>query len=159
MAALLLIMGTAMADSPTEGRFSGKPTASIVGDGQLSNADNRVTLHFRDQTCTLAASGDPDLNDGMHATTRITLACGARQQVLWDIRRDLGHPPSSSSLDSQNFQLLWAGDADGDGKLDLLLDISPKPACMDQVEFDSHLAKPGQLVGRMEQAGKTDCPD
>ena len=61
----------------------------------------------------------------------------ARRQVLWD---NLYNGDSPSRLN-------WAGDLDGDGKVDLLLDIGIHDASSRMALFLSSLAKEGAMVG------------
>ena len=60
-------------------------------------------------------------------------------------------------LDAGHPALLWAGDLDGDGRLDLLLDESGHYNVTETVLYLSSLAAPGALVGRAGRHRTTGC--
>ena len=68
------------------------------------------------------------------------------QAVAHVVDRDAGHPA-----------LLWAGDLDGDSRLDLLLDESGHYNVTETVLYLSSAAAPGALVGRVGRHRTTGC--
>lgn len=75
------------------------------------------------------------------------LSDGATRQTLHEF--DIVHAEDGQwDTDSSNTGVVWAGDLDGDGKLDLILDVSNHYNAAAQIRvFLSSQAKKGQLVG------------
>ncbi len=71
---------------------------------------------------------------------------GVRQSVADVTDRDAGHPA-----------VLWAGDLDGDGRLDLVLDESDHYNVTVTALFLSSEAAPGALVRRVARHETTGC--
>ena len=71
---------------------------------------------------------------------------GTPQPVARLADRDDGHPA-----------LLWAGDLDGDGRLDLVLDESDHYNVTETTLYLSSTAAPGALVGRAGRHRTTGC--
>ncbi len=67
---------------------------------------------------------------------RLTLQSGDQRQVLFE----------SEWVDDASWSLNWAGDLDGDGRLDLVLQASPKYSIQIHRLFLSTQAGPGKLV-------------
>jgi hypothetical protein len=87
---------------------------------------------------------------GSSGGDEVVLAVGDTSQVI----------ARSGALDDVDVglpALRWAGDLDGDGKLDLLIDVSAHPAETQLELFLSSHAAPGELVGRAATLSKTNC--
>jgi hypothetical protein len=91
------------------------------------------------------------------AGCRWTLSDGSVTQTLetlWVTRAEDGTPDS----DSTNTGILWAGDLDGDDRLDLVVDVSNHYNAVMQVRvLLSSLAGPGELVGLAGGIGAVGC--
>ncbi|WP_237468171.1 hypothetical protein [Vibrio stylophorae] len=118
-----------------------KPEAHIIGDTYLGIIGSSITLEFNQAICTLSSSGNESTQE-----FKINFSCGDMKQSIW--HNDL----STVDVDEPRFELLWAGDMDGDGKLDLKMDTSPKYSCTQQTTYLSSLALDGLLVGVSEQS-------
>ena len=57
----------------------------------------------------------------------------------------------------QHCELIWAGDLDGDGKLDLYIDLSDHYNVMGKTLFLSSKRQPGKLVERIAQFLTVGC--
>lgn len=82
-------------------------------------------------------AGDPRACDGT-----VTLSDGERSQVLFTPEMD------PFDCDEPHFDVHWAGDLDGDGRLDLLATFSVKYSNHPRRLYLSSTAAPGDLVGR-----------
>jgi hypothetical protein len=123
--------------------------ARISGDRFLGVAGKSAELSFESESCTVA-SEKSDVTE-----FRLVFSCGKRSQTLWDINVPV---PGDFAFDDPGFALIWAGDKDGDGKIDLIMEMSPKYSCTKEVTYLSTLAEDGQLVG-IQGSPVTTCPD
>jgi hypothetical protein len=105
-------------------------------------------IKLGDQRCTVSSSGG-----AKEKTFRILFTCNEIAQVLWDINVPV---EGDFSFDEPHFKLLWAGDEDSDGKIDIIMDMSPKYSCTKEVTYLSGKATKGQLVG-ISGSPKTVC--
>jgi hypothetical protein len=117
---------------------------TIVRDEATLWADERrldMTLGDAAYQLDLRAS-DPALCDAT-----ITLTRGAVTQTLY--------PPGNDvfSCDEPHFSVQWAGDLDGDGRLDLVTTFSPKYSWYPRRLFLSSAARSGELVGLVATTG------
>src|SRR4029079_15604308 len=72
------------------------------------------------------------------ADAKVMLTYGGRTQVLYS---------ADGFADDPHFDVAWAGDLDGDGKLDLVVNLSRKYSEHPYRLLLSKTAAPGQLVG------------
>ena len=72
------------------------------------------------------------------ADAKVVLSFGRQTQVLYS---------TDGFADDPHFDVVWAGDLDGDGKLDLLVNFSRKYSVHPYRLLLSSKASPGQLVG------------
>lgn len=92
----------------------GPVRTSFAGAKSLGNAET-VPLSLGDKKYRLrVVSDDPEPASHLAQNSRLILASGGRTQVLFHVAE---HGDASWSL-------LWAGDLDGDGELDLYLDLN-----------------------------------
>ena len=86
--------------------------------------------------------------DRMFHKAVITLRHGSVSQVIYRM---------PEFVDEGHLQLAFAGDLDGDGKLDLIMSNSPKYSYYPLTLYLSTAAKPGELVGEAAQADRYSC--
>lgn len=78
----------------------------------------------------------------------ITLRHGDRSQVIYRMQKE---------IDEAHLELNFAGDLDGDGKLDLVMTNSPKYSWYPTTLYLSSAAKPGELVREIVTADRYSC--
>jgi hypothetical protein len=78
----------------------------------------------------------------------ITLRHGDRSQVIYRMRDE---------IDEAHIALNFAGDLDGDGKLDLVMTNSPKYSWYPTTLYLSSAAKPGELVREVVTVDRYSC--
>lgn len=123
--------------------------AIVSGDRYLGVVGFRAEINLDSQGCSIEAKK----SEG--SEYYLELSCDGKAQILWDIN----HPsPDDFSFDDPKFELLWAGDRDEDGKIDIKMEMSPKYSCSKEVIYLSSLALEGKLVG-IHGTPRTTCPD
>lgn len=90
----------------------------------------------------------PEATQAIGAGSALLLNEGDVSQSLYSLP-DFGDEPA--------WRLLWAGDLDGDGKLDLYLDLSNHYNVSNRMLFLSSRAKPGELLGKTVVFATTGC--
>ena len=116
--------------------------ASLIGES-AGLAPKTYTLGNR--RYSLRLNNDCGKNE---ISCRWVLSDGVSKQALHEL---YVQPTSENELDtdSTNTGVIWAGDLDGDDKLDLILDVSNHYNAVAQIRvFLSTAAKKGQLVGK-----------
>lgn len=113
--------------------------AEVSGQAYLGIAGHSAEISLNGKTCVLAAEDAPGESD-----FRIVFICGQSYQVLWDINAPV---PEGYAFDEPKFELLWAGDSDHDGMIDIVMEMSPKYSCSRKVTYLSSLAGEGELLG------------
>lgn len=78
----------------------------------------------------------------------ITLRHGDQSQVIYRMRNE---------IDEAHISLNFAGDLDGDGRLDLVMTNSPKYSWYPTTLYLSSAAKPGELVREIVTADRYSC--
>ena len=126
---LLFLQPTAFAEPGKE--------ATIVGMPYLGVPDSTIDIEFNGHKCTLYSLGNIE-----QQKFSIIFTCNGIEQLLWNEEQ------TDYEIDDPRFELLWAGDIDGDGKLDLRMEVSSKYSCSQIADFSSNLAGEDQLVGR-----------
>jgi hypothetical protein len=92
----------------------GSVVTTFRGDRRLGNGA-RVPLSLQGRRYELRVlSKDPEPKDYLVQNTRLVLVSGRQEQTLIALREH----------DDAGWTLTWAGDIDGDGKLDLYMDLS-----------------------------------
>ncbi len=112
-----------------------------AGSMQSLNVMNESLAPDRPLTLSLGArryglrvqSAKPDLSDA-----RVVLTDGRRTQVLYS---------AEGVVDEPHFDVVWAGDLDRDGQLDLVVNLSRKYSVHPYRLLLSSKAAPNQLVG------------
>jgi hypothetical protein len=106
--------------------------ASVTEISLLSTRSATISLGGREYRLRLE-SAVASLSDA-----KVILTEGDRTQVVYS---------ADGFADDPHFDLHWAGDLDGDGKLDLVVDLSRKYSVLTYRLLLSTRARPGQLVG------------
>jgi hypothetical protein len=117
--------------------------AKISGPKDPQPGD-RLTIDLRGRRYTMTF----DAEDKNGKNMRIRLSDGARTQLLWSQRGE-GNDP--------HWNVLWAGDLDRDGQLDLLVDFSEHYAGYPDVLLLSSYSMPGKLVGEAARFEHAAC--
>ena len=115
----------------------GPATTAIEPETSLWSDERRLEIALGDGRYALELVGtDPELCDAT-----ITLVQGTVTQTLY--------PPGDDvfACDAPHFSVQWAGDLDGDGRLDLVTTFSPKYSWYPRRLYLSSAAAPGDLVG------------
>lgn len=107
-------------------------SADVVNAGLAAERPLRVMLGARQYDVRLRSRRDD------RADATVTLSDGRRTQVLYS---------TGGFADDPHFEIVWAGDLDRDGRLDLLVDLSRKYSVHPYRLWLSSKASPGQLVG------------
>jgi hypothetical protein len=140
---------------PGEAVFAlkGNPFARLGEVVALSSAptndliENPRTLQFMNSTYTLATTNAAPADQG-YMGAQLMLTADGVAQMLYQL---------PENPDMPSWSLLWAGDLDGDSKLDLYLDVSHHYNVSEKRLFLSSLAKPGQLVGELGKLRTVGC--
>ncbi len=118
--------------------------AILSGDHSLNQIGRIAEIHFQKKLCLIKTVGEQKEKESAPDSFRIEFICQNKVQILWDMAKP---NPDDSSFDEPKFSLLWAGDRDKDGKIDIEMEMSPKYSCSKKVLYLSSKAKKGQLVG------------
>jgi hypothetical protein len=114
----------------------GPATTVVEYEASLSSDERRLTMTLGQTAYELELdSSDPDFCDAT-----ITLSDGRASQTLYVPQ---GQP---FDCDAPHFSVQWAGDMDGDGRLDLVTTFSPKYSWYPRQLYLSSAAAPGELV-------------
>lgn len=111
----------------------------ITGNSYLGISGNSVQIQLDNHTCHVSSKGEAKDDNFI-----IEFKCNGVTQILWDINKPV---EGDFSFDEPQFELLWAGDKDNDGKIDIEMNMSPKYSCSKKVTYLSTKSKKGQLVG------------
>ncbi len=133
---VLVIVALAVTQIAQSGEIAG---VHISGETYLGISGRSVQITMGSEQCTLKSEGSAEAN-----TFRLLYTCNDKSQILWDMA-EVGE--NKLSYDEPRFELLWAGDRDGDGKIDVSMEMSPKYSCSRRVDYLSTLAVEGQLLG------------
>lgn len=93
-----------------------------------------------------AVDGKSD-DDYLPSGSKLVLSIGEKEQVIETL----------NNVNDPGWTILWAGDLDNDGKLDLYLDLSDHYNVSDRVLFLSTKAKRGELVGKVANFRTVGC--
>jgi hypothetical protein len=107
----------------------------------------RVRLVLAGQRYTLRVTPS-DPTRPLTDRSEVLLDDGLTTQVLHRMPRDLS---------DAEWEMLWAGDLDGDGRLDLYMNLSHHYNMTHQILFLSTAAGAGDLVGRVAEFTTTGC--
>ena len=142
--ALALLRGAGLKPGPLDGATLTGPREGLAGKS-FSLGARRYTLDVASGCGRRAGPCGWTLSDGAIRQTVAEL----------EVTRTAD---GSLDTDSANTGLIWAGDLDGDGRLDLILDVSNHYNAVAQVRvFLSSRAAPGRLVGEAASFGAVGC--
>lgn len=112
----------------------------------------RVTLKLGGRTYQLRVVSPkrlaPEAIGALPPDAKLTLTSGSSTQTLYSLNNNSNDP---------SWYLLWAGDADGDGKLDLYLSLSYHYNLDQRRLFLSSQAEAGNLVNQVAEFATTGC--
>jgi hypothetical protein len=152
----------------------------IVKDDRLSD-EHLVTIDSAPKGALILFRGIPNLKEGevtpalweneaddglLRPDTEIKLDLGKRryQIALRDAVVTLSGQGRRQELfrlsgprDGPHFEVLWAGDLDGDGRIDLLMTMSDKYSAYPRQLFLSGAAKAGELVHQVAEFDDLSC--
>ena len=136
-------------------------SATFMPAERESAAPPQYTIRFigRDYRITTACSVSRDTSvEQTQFDCRLILEGSGQTQRLFDL--SAYSPPGSSEIltsDDGNARLIFAGDLDRDGKLDLIFDTSDHYNVSRPTLFLSSQAKPGEQVGQAAQYESVGC--
>lgn len=108
-----------------------------------------VPLKLGAQSYQLKLTGRPPETDSiLPHNPQLSLSDGTTTQVIFHLEGLTG---------DADWSLRWAGDLDGDGKLDLYAELNPHYNVIARKLFLSSFAKPGQLVAEVAEFVTTGC--
>jgi hypothetical protein len=116
-------------------------------ENNLVNAES-VDLRLGGKSYKLkVVSNDPSPVEYVVANSKLILSAGAKSQVIFSVEVP----------DDAGWSLLWAGDLDGDGKLDLYMDLHNKYNSSQRRLFLSSQASHGNLVKEVAEFSAVGC--
>jgi hypothetical protein len=125
----------------------GKVITSTVNKKERFDIGEKLKLNVGTKESTFTVSGakkDAEWRTGY----RIVLESGGMKQTIYERKQ---------VADSSFPSLLWAGDLDGDGKIDLIMDTTDNYNVRNLTLFLSSKAKPGKLVEQVATHMSTGC--
>jgi hypothetical protein len=125
----------------------GKVITSTVNKKERFDVGEKLKLNVGTKESTLAVSGLKKSAE-WRIGYKIVLECGGIKQTIYDRKQ---------VADSSFPSLLWAGDLDGDKKIDLIMDTTDNYNVRILTLFLSSKAKPGKLVEQVAAHISTGC--
>jgi len=152
----MYLRGPRLRAGPIE-RAQARPGATETGTSMAE-----YPLEFRGQRHRIDAHCDPEPRsrvDGQaQLACRVVFATPQRTQVLWSMTGYFEPGATTPSLgDDAAPTLLFAGDLDRDGKLDLIFDTTDHYNVRRPTLFLSSQAAPGELLGAAAQYQSVGC--
>jgi hypothetical protein len=135
------------------GLLPGRVATAFVGETKLTpGADAAVRLAGEEYRLSVATAGkNPPL--GMtFDDAKLVLSKGPLTQIIYDLGGDGGR-----ETETADWKLLWAGDLDGDRKLDLYVQVSGHYDIIERKLFLSSRAGPQQLVRELAEFSTSGC--
>ena len=133
--------------------LSGGPITTVFGpDSQPLEEASPVTFELAESSYVLKVVGSEDTakcsDHTLPKNARLVLTSGQSGQVLYSLQ-ECGNDPSWS--------LLWAGDLDRDGKLDLYVNVTQHYNISERKLFLSSQAGEKELVRQVAELVTTGC--
>lgn len=120
----------------------------VITQERSLGAHESLPIEFSATRHLLRVTGTDPKADVLGKGSTLELSDGTKRQVLYSL-------PEGG--DEPDWSVLWAGDMDGDGRLDLYVNVTNHYNVTNHTLFLSSLAKPGELVGRAGVVTKTGC--
>lgn len=117
----------------------------------------QMRIDWKDEHFILDTDCQPRSDDPRWGTCRITLTAGDRHQVLAHANGSRNDAGDWERGELAVPKLLFAGDLDRDGKLDLILDLSDHYDLTQVTLLLSSEAASGQMVGEVATLGTVGC--
>lgn len=114
--------------------------ANITGKQFLGVRGNFAKIVLGNEVCFIESHGQKKKD-----SFRIEFKCNGISQILFDTEKPI--EGGKYTVDDPLFSLLWAGDKDNDGKIDIVMEMSPKYSYSKKITYLTSKAKAGQLVG------------
>lgn len=144
MYAIVFILPFPMITHANSNKMNKVIAAETKGEMYLGKPGNSITISLGKSQCKLESIGVSGIDGNPPKKFLIELTCENKKQILWDIAKATDE---EFGFDDPMFQLIWAGDKDGDGKIDLKMEMSPKYSCSKKVFYLSSMATHDQIVG------------
>lgn len=146
---LFMVRGRGLRQGPVTTVYRGRR------EDELRNG-SRISLNLpghRYELQVMSAKGKP--GEGVSPDARLLLAEGQRTQALYSLRsaHDWGHGEDEPG----EWRLVWAGDLDHDGRLDLCVELSSDYNSSELALFLSSAARPGRLVRQVGSLATVGC--
>jgi hypothetical protein len=138
---LSLLISSALAAPPAAVAAAIKD-AQVKGDTYFGATGRKARIKLGKTECELFSEGDAPPGE-MPGSFQIVFKCGEKRQIIWDLARQT---PEDLAFDDPGFELRWAGDQDGDRKIDLKMNLSQKYSCTRETVLLSSLARGHDLV-------------
>lgn len=126
---------------------AGKVITSAINLREHLQTGTKLKLNVGAKFSTMSVSGDVKEKEYRTNYTIVLESNGVKQTILKHNQIGADTAPS----------LVWAGDLDGDGKLDLVMDTTDDYNVRDLTLFLSSKAKPGKLVEKVANQFSTGC--
>ena len=128
------------------------PVITVADDERTLEKVSPLSLTVADHSYTLKVVGDKSTEKCSDQTlpenAKLVLVSGDSSQVLYSL---------AECGDDAGWRLLWAGDLDGDGKLDLYINVTQHYNVSEKRLFLSSRAAQGQLVKEVAEFVTTGC--
>jgi hypothetical protein len=135
--------------------LSDGPVSTVFKGGNYEKtlkAESPIKLELAESSYELKVVGSEDTakcpDESLPRNARLVLVSGESKQVLYSLE-ECGSDPS--------WYLIWAGDLDRDGKLDLYLNVSQHYNISEKKLFLSSQAGKGQLVKQVAEFVTSGC--
>ena len=131
----------------------GPVVTSYVGETKL-NDDSNVTVRLAgaEYGLRVTAARKSTIPGVTSDDAKLILSKGTLTQVVYDLGGDGGH-----EAETADWKLLWAGDLDGDRRLDLYVQVSGHYDIIERKLFLSSRARPKQLVRELAEFSTSGC--
>jgi hypothetical protein len=155
--------GGGCADDAVVVNLRSKPDGALYAISSSVLRPGAVTTVRMDYPVSLSAGGDSEVNL-LHGQRRYTLRREGVKADLTDARVTLSDGQETQLLfaadgfvDDPHFTLHWAGDMDGDGRLDLIATLSHKYSVFPTRLLLSSLGRQRELLGVAATLERTAC--
>jgi len=122
----------------------GAITSAAITGPENPRPGDRLTIDLGTHHYRIAFDAD----DARGTNMRVSLSDETRSQLLWS---------QQGEGDEPHWFVIWAGDLDHDGELDLLVDFSEKYSAFNSILFLSSRAKGGDMVGQAAHFNHAGC--